>query len=149
MRVVVPREIKDGEKRVALVPDVINKLTRLGLDVVIEAGAGAHSQATDTDFTAAGATVKSGDVLADADVVLSVQPLTPQQMATLKKGAITISFLSPVTAVDSIDAAASAGVTAFSLELVPRISRAQSMDCLLYTSPSPRDRQKSRMPSSA
>jgi NAD(P) transhydrogenase subunit alpha len=74
--------------------------------------------------------VKQGDVLADADVVLSVQPLTPQQMATLKKGAITISFLSPVTAVDSIDAAAKAGVTAFSLELVPRISRAQSMDAL-------------------
>ena len=130
MRVVVPREIKEGEKRVALVPDVINKLTRLGLDVTIEAGAGVHSQATDADFSAAGATVKAGDVLADADVVLSVQPLTPQQMSTLKKGAITISFLSPVTAVDSIEAAATAGVTAFSLELVPRISRAQSMDAL-------------------
>ena len=130
MRVAVPREIKEGEKRVALVPDIINKLTRLGLDVTIEAGAGLHSQATDADFTAAGATVKSGNVLSDADVVLSVQPLTPQQMSTLKKGAITISFLSPVTAVDSIDAAASAGVTAFSLELVPRISRAQSMDAL-------------------
>ena len=130
MRVVVPREIKEGEKRVALVPDVINKLTRLGLDVTIEAGAGVHSQATDADFSAAGATVKSGDVLSDADVVLSVQPLTPQQMSSLKKGAITISFLSPVTAVDSIEAAATAGVTAFSLELVPRISRAQSMDAL-------------------
>jgi len=90
MRVAVPKEIKAGEKRVALVPDIINKLTRLGLDVVIEAGAGAHSQATDADFTTAGATVKQGDVLADADVVLSVQPLTVQQMATLKKGAITI-----------------------------------------------------------
>jgi NAD(P) transhydrogenase subunit alpha len=82
MRVVVPREIKEGEKRVALVPDVINKLTRLGLDVVIEAGAGSHSQATDADFSAAGATVKPGDVLSDADVVLSVQPLTPKQMAS-------------------------------------------------------------------
>jgi NAD(P) transhydrogenase subunit alpha len=130
MRVAVPKEIKAGEKRVALVPDIINKLTRLGLDVTIESGAGAHSQATDADYTTAGANVKSGDVLADADVVLSVQPLTAQQMATLKKGAITISFLSPVTAVDSIEAAAAAGVTAFSLELVPRISRAQSMDAL-------------------
>ncbi len=130
MRVVVPRELKEGERRVALVPDVINKLTRLGLDVVIEAGAGVHSQATDADFSAAGATIKQGDALAEADVVLSVQPLTPKQMASLKKGAITISFLSPVTAVDSIDAAAAAGVTAFSLELVPRISRAQSMDAL-------------------
>ena len=130
MRVAVPREIRDGEKRVALVPDVINKLTRLGYEVVIESGAGVHSQATDDLYTAAGATVKSGNVISDADVVLSVTSLTPAQMGSLKKGAVTISFLSPVTGVDSIDAAASAGVTAFSLELVPRISRAQSMDAL-------------------
>jgi len=113
-----------------LVPDVINKLTRLGYEVVIESGAGVHSQATDDLYTAAGATVKSGNVISDADVVLSVTSLTPAQMKTLKKGAVTISFLSPVTAVDSIDAATGAGVTAFSLELVPRISRAQSMDAL-------------------
>jgi NAD(P) transhydrogenase subunit alpha len=130
MLIAVPKEIREGEKRVALVPDVINKLTRLGLDVVIESGAGLHSQASDAEFVAAGAQVQSGDVLKSADVVLSVQPLTPAQMATLKKGAVTISFLSVVTAADSIDAAASAGVTAFSLELVPRISRAQSMDAL-------------------
>ena len=130
MLIAVPKEIREGEKRVALVPDVINKLTRLGLDVVIESGAGLHSQASDAEFVAAGAKVESGDVLKNADVVLSVQPLTPAQMATLKKGAVTISFLSVVTAADSIDAAASAGVTAFSLELVPRISRAQSMDAL-------------------
>ena len=111
-------------------PDVINKLTRLGYEVVIESGAGVHAQATDALFTAAGATVKSGNVISDADVVLSVTSLTPAQMGSLKKGAVTISFLSPVTAVDSIDAAASAGVSAFSLELVPRISRAQSMDAL-------------------
>ena len=130
MLIAVPKEIREGEKRVALVPDVINKLTRLGLDVVIESGAGLHSQASDGEYVAAGAKVESGDVLKSADVVLSVQPLTPAQMATLKKGAVTISFLSVVTAADSIDAAASAGVTAFSLELVPRISRAQSMDAL-------------------
>jgi NAD(P) transhydrogenase subunit alpha len=130
MRVAVPREIRDGEKRVALVPDVINKLTRLGYEVVIEAGAGENAQATDALFTAAGATVKSGNVISDADVVLSVTSLTPAQIGSLKKGAVTISFLSPVTAVDSIEAAEKAGVTAFSLELVPRISRAQSMDAL-------------------
>lgn len=130
MLIAVPKEIKDGEKRVALVPDVISKLTRLGLDVSIESGAGTHSQGTDADYESAGAKVVNGDVLKSADVVLSVQPLTPAQMSTLKKGAITISFLSPTTAVDSIDAAAKAGVTAFSLELVPRISRAQSMDAL-------------------
>jgi NAD(P) transhydrogenase subunit alpha len=130
MRIAVPKEIREGEKRVALVPDIINKLTRLGYEVSIESGAGTHSQATDEDFKSAGASVVNGDVLKDADVVLSVSPLTPSQMSSLKKGALTISFLSPVTAVDSIEAAASAGVTAFSLELVPRISRAQSMDAL-------------------
>jgi len=130
MRVAVPREIRDGEKRVALVPDIINKLTKLGFDVVVESGAGVHAQATDDLFTAAGATVKSGNVISDADVVLCVTSLTPAQISSLKKGAVTISFLSPVTAVDSIDAAVTAGVTAFSLELVPRISRAQSMDAL-------------------
>ena len=130
MRVAVPREIRDDEKRVALVPDIINKLIKLGYDVVIESGAGVHAQATDDLFTAAGATVKSGNVISDADVVLSVTSLTPAQISSLKKGAVTISFLSPVTAVDSIDAAVTAGVTAFSLELVPRISRAQSMDAL-------------------
>ena len=130
MRVAVPREIRDDEKRVALVPDIINKLIKLGYDVVIESGAGVHAQATDDLFTAAGATVKSGNVISDADVVLCVTSLTPAQISSLKKGAVTISFLAPVTAVDSIDAAVTAGVTAFSLELVPRISRAQSMDAL-------------------
>ena len=95
MRIAVPREIKDGEKRVALVPDIISKLTKAGLEVVIESGAGVSAQASDEDFKKAGAEVKSGDVLTGADVVLSVQPLTPAQMKSLQKGAITISFLSP------------------------------------------------------
>jgi NAD(P) transhydrogenase subunit alpha len=130
MRIAVPKEIKDGEKRVALVPDIISKLTKAGLEVVIESGAGVNAQAADQDYKNAGAEVKSGDVLSGADVVLSVQPLTAAQMKTLKKGAITISFLSPTGSIDSIDAAVAAGVTAFSLEMVPRISRAQSMDAL-------------------
>ena len=130
MRVAVPTETKSGEKRVALVPDIINKLVRLGLDVTIQSGAGLHAQASDSEYESAGARVVAGDVLKEADVVLSVQPLTPAQMATLKKGAITISFLPITTAQDCIEAAQKAGVTAFSLELVPRISRAQSMDAL-------------------
>jgi NAD(P) transhydrogenase subunit alpha len=130
MRVVVPKEIREGEKRVALVPDVISKLTKLGYEVAIESGAGLHSQASDDLYRSAGASVVNGDLLSGADVVLSVQPLNPAQMKSLKSGAVTISFLSPTTSLDSIDAAATAGVTAFSLELVPRISRAQSMDAL-------------------
>jgi NAD(P) transhydrogenase subunit alpha len=130
MLVAVPKEIRDGEKRVALVPDIISKLTRLGLEVVIESGAGIAAQASDDAYRAAGAQVVAGDVLKSADVVLSVTALTPAQIATLKKGAITISFLSVANQRESIDAAVAAGVTAFSLELVPRISRAQSMDAL-------------------
>ena len=130
MRISVPKETRPGENRVALVPDIISKLTRAGLEVVIESSAGVSAQFSDEQFTKAGATVKSGNVIRDSDIVASIQPLTPDQMKQLKKGAITISFLSPTTAVDSIEAAASAGATAFSLELVPRISRAQSMDAL-------------------
>ena len=129
MRVAVPKEIKPGEKRVALVPDVISKFTKLGYEVVIESGAGIHAQATDKDYEDAGANVSS-EVLKGADVVLSVQPLTPSQAAHLKNGAVTISFLSPTNSLDNIEALAKAGVTAFSMELVPRISRAQSMDAL-------------------
>ena len=130
MLVAVPKEIRDGEKRVALVPDIISKLTRLGLEVAIESGAGNSAQASDDAYRAAGAQVVAGDVLKSADIVLSVTALTPAQIATLKKGAITISFLSVVNQRESIDAAVAAGVSAFSLELVPRISRAQSMDAL-------------------
>ncbi|MFZ4064249.1 MAG: Re/Si-specific NAD(P)(+) transhydrogenase subunit alpha [Candidatus Nanopelagicaceae bacterium] len=130
MRIAVAKEIRSGEARVALVPDIISKLTKAGLEVVIESGAGVASGFPDSEFTAAGATVKSGNVISDADVIASVTSLSPDQMKSLKKGALTISFLSPTTGVDSIEAAASAGVTALSLELVPRISRAQSMDAL-------------------
>jgi len=130
MRIAVAKEIRSGEARVALVPDIISKLTKAGLEVVIESGAGVASGFPDAEFTAAGANVKSGNVISDADVVASVTALTPDQMKSLKIGALTISFLSPTTSVDSIEAAAAAGVTALSLELVPRISRAQSMDAL-------------------
>ncbi len=134
MRVVVPAEVKSGEKRVALLPDIISKLTRTGLEVVIQSGAGLNAGAADEAYKSAGATVcDAGQIageLKKADVILSVQPLTADVAATLKSGAITISFLSPSSAQDSINAFAKAGVTAFSLEAVPRISRAQSMDAL-------------------
>ncbi len=130
MRIAVPKEIRPGEKRVALVPDIISKLAKSGHQVVIESGAGVAAQYSDKQFVEAGAEVKSGDVLAGSDVILSVQPLTPSQIKSLKKGALTISFLSQATAADSIEAAVSNSITALSLELVPRISRAQSMDAL-------------------
>ena len=134
MQIFVPAETRSGEKRVALVPDIISKLTRAGLSVSIESGAGINAGASDSEFSNAGATVisasQSKTALSSADVVLSVQPLSPETFASLKSGAITISFLSTVTANENIEAATKAGVTAISLELVPRISRAQSMDAL-------------------
>ena len=130
MLIAVPKETKPGEKRVALVPDIISKLTKAGLEVVIESQAGAKAEYSDQQFIDAGAKIKNSEVLSGSDVILSVQPLTVNQIKSLKKGAITISFLSPATASESIDASVNAGVTAISLEMVPRISRAQSMDAL-------------------
>lgn len=134
MRVLVPAESKVGEKRVALLPDIISKLTRAGLEVVIQSGAGINAGASDEAYLASGASIcesaKLSAELKNADVILSVQPLTPQTISNLKSGAITISFLSASTSQESIDASVSAGITAISLEAVPRISRAQSMDAL-------------------
>ena len=134
MKIFVPKESGASEKRVALVPDVLSKLTRAGFEIAIESGAGVNAGAGDKEFVSAGAVIvdsgQAGTALASADVVLSVQPLSAAQFKSLKAGAITISFLSPTTAGENIEAAAAAGVTAFSLELVPRISRAQSMDAL-------------------
>jgi NAD(P) transhydrogenase subunit alpha len=134
VKIFVPKESGAGEKRVALVPDVLSKLTRAGFEVAIESGSGVNAGAGDKEYVSAGAVIvdsgQAGAALAGADVVLSVQPLSAAQFKSLKSGAITISFLSPTTASDNIEAAAAAGVTAFSLELVPRISRAQSMDAL-------------------
>lgn len=130
MRIAVPKEIRTGEKRVALVPDIVAKLIAAGLEVVIESGAGIAAEYSDQAFTDAGAKVESSEVLSKSDVILCVQPLSPSQIKLLKKGAITISFLSPTTSTDSIQASVAGSITALSLEMVPRISRAQSMDAL-------------------
>ena len=130
MRIGVPKEIRVGEARVALAPEVIGKLVKQGIEVVIEKGAGTLSGFDDGQYEKAGAKIGTANVISDSDVVASVTALTPEQMRSLKNGAITVSFLSPTTQSDSIDAAASAGVTSFSMELIPRISRAQSMDAL-------------------
>jgi NAD(P) transhydrogenase subunit alpha len=134
VKIFVPKESGASEKRVALVPDVLSKLTRAGFEIAIESGSGVNAGAGDKEFVSAGAVIvdsgQAGATLASADVILSVQPLSAAQFKSLKAGTITISFLSPTTAGENIEAAAAAGVTAFSLELVPRISRAQSMDAL-------------------
>jgi len=127
MRIGVPQETIEGERRVALVPDVVRKLTGNGHEVVVEAGLGEGALLPDEVFTEAGATV--GDPW-QAEVVVKVAPPTPDEAARLGPDQAIIGFLEPLTNPDGVQALARSGVTAFALEAVPRISRAQSMDAL-------------------
>ncbi len=111
-------------------PDSVARLVKAGLEVLVESGAGAHVFVDDAGYAAAGATVVAGDVLAQADAVLHVSPLDAEQVSRLKPGTVTAGFLSPSTNGEGIRALRDAHVAAFSVELLPRISRAQSMDAL-------------------
>jgi NAD(P) transhydrogenase subunit alpha len=130
MRVGVPAETQPDERRVALVPEVVARLVEAGLDVVVESGAGRHAYFTDEDYRAAGATVVSRAASTDAEVVVTVQPLSVQRAGTVRSGAITVSFLQPGNELELVRNLRDHGVTSFSMDLVPRISRAQAMDAL-------------------
>ena len=132
MKVATPKETAAEERRVALVPDTATKLIAAGLQVSVEAGAGAAAYLTDEAYRTAGVSVVTGvaDVLRDADAVLKVQAPSVAEAGLVRAGAVLVSFLQPATQADIVRALAKQGVTAFSLELVPRISRAQSMDAL-------------------
>jgi len=132
VKVAIPKETAAGERRVALVPDTATKLIAAGLQVSIQSGAGDSAYLPDPAYAAAGVTVVPGaaELQADADAVLKVQPPDPAEVKLLKRGAVLISFLQPATQADVVRALAAQQITAFSLELVPRISRAQSMDAL-------------------
>jgi NAD(P) transhydrogenase subunit alpha len=132
VKVAVPKEQAQDERRVALVPDTAKKLMAAGLEVSVEEGAGSSAFVSDADYEKAGVKVIKGaaSLLENADVVLKVQAPAAGEVDLIPKGAVLISFLQPATQADIIAALAKRGVTAFSLELVPRISRAQSMDAL-------------------
>jgi NAD(P) transhydrogenase subunit alpha len=131
MRIGVPRETAPGELRVALVPEVVQKLTAAGHVVVVESGAGDGALITDEQFTEAGATIGAGQAQAfTADVVVKVAPPTIEETALLGSGSVLIGFLSPLGNAEGVAALASSGATSFAMEAVPRISRAQSMDAL-------------------
>ena len=123
------RESQDGERRVALAPDGVRKLVALGYEVGVEPGAGASAEIADEEYADAGAAL-DGDRLDDADVVVSVQPLRIDQIRQLRSGTGAISFLPVAQHLDRVRDLRDCAVTAFGLELVPRISRAQSMDAL-------------------
>ena len=131
MKIAVLRERTDGEKRVAATPETVKKLTALGASVAVEAGAGATASFADADYGAAGATL--GDVaatVAGADIVLGVQGPDPASLVGANPGAWVVASLNPFGDRPRIDAYAAAGFEALAMELMPRITRAQSMDIL-------------------
>jgi NAD(P) transhydrogenase subunit alpha len=132
VKIVVISETHQGERRVALVPDIAAKLAASGFEVVVEAGAGEQAGFTDDAFRKAGLVVEADRqiLLSTADVVLSVQPPRLEDVALMRAGAASISFLQPAAQGAVVEALAARGVTAFSLVLLPRTSRAQSMDAL-------------------
>ena len=129
MKVSVPKESGAGERRVALVPDAVGRLVSIGLELAIEEGAGEGAHHSDSAYEEAGATVSQG-VGFSGDVVAKVGTPTPDEIGRLRPGAVLIGFLQPLTSAETTRALADAGVTAFAMEAVPRITRAQSMDAL-------------------
>lgn len=132
MKIAVPKETKFKENRVALTPDVVKDLVKKGFDCVIEAGAGLSSFYADDAYTAAGARIEAdkNKLYSEADVVLKVNAPAPDEIAKMRKEAILISFMWAATNAEVVEACAKAGISAFSMDAVPRISRAQKMDAL-------------------
>ena len=128
MRIAVPRETVPGERRVGLVPDAVARLRKAGHDVLVEPGAGAAAGFTDAAYTAAGATLAAG--LADADLVAKVQAPSESEAARLRSGAALVAFLNPSANAALLSQLAARGISAFAMELVPRTTKAQSMDAL-------------------
>jgi NAD(P) transhydrogenase subunit alpha len=132
VKLAVVKESRPGEDRVAIVPEVAAKLVGTGIDVVVESGAGAGARFSDEEFRAAGATVvpDARSALSGAGIVARVQPPSAEEVGDLPTGVSVVSFLQPVAAADTVRALADRGATVYSLDLLPRISRAQSMDAL-------------------
>ncbi len=129
MKIGIPKEIDPAETRVAAVPDTIKKLKALGADVAIEPGAGVKSGVPDAEYQAAGAIV-STDAVKDADIVLKVKRPEQSELAKYKRGALVVAIMDPYGNDAALKAMANAGVAAFAMELMPRITRAQVMDVL-------------------
>ncbi|TMM09389.1 MAG: Re/Si-specific NAD(P)(+) transhydrogenase subunit alpha [Actinobacteria bacterium] len=130
MRIGVPSQAAAGEPRVALVPDVIRRLAQHELEIVVESGAGEGSHLPDQAFADAGATIGSAADAWGSDVVAVVRAPSATDLELMDRGKVLIGFLNPLTDADTARRLASAGVTAFAMEAIPRITRAQSMDAL-------------------
>ncbi|HWH22288.1 MAG TPA: Re/Si-specific NAD(P)(+) transhydrogenase subunit alpha [Allosphingosinicella sp.] len=131
MKIAVLKETAEGERRVAATPETVKKFSALGAEVAVEAGAGLSASIADTDYEAAGATLGAReDVVAGADAVLGVQGPDAAVLGGAKAGALVVAILNPFGARERVDGYATAGVEALAMELMPRITRAQSMDVL-------------------
>src|SRR5580693_1459159 len=130
MLIGVPAETDPAETRVAASPETVKKLIALGAEVAVEHGAGLKAGIVDTDYQAAGARLVSGEEALGADLVLKVRRPTEHELALMKSGALVIATMDPYGHQDAVEAMAKAGVSAFAMELMPRITRAQVMDVL-------------------
>jgi NAD(P) transhydrogenase subunit alpha len=130
--IAIPKELKDRERRVALVPETVKELVGKGFSIQVEAGAGLSSYFNDESYQQAGASIvnERGRLFSNADVVLAVNAPSAEDISSMKKGAVLISFIFAATAADTIDACEKAGISVFSVDAIPRISRAQKMDAL-------------------
>ena len=128
----IPRETADGETRVALIPDVAERLQQTieGLEVRVERGAGQNAYHADADYEAAGCTVADRDAVFEADVIAKVAPPSDDEVDALSEGQAYVGLLDPLSRPETAQALAERGVTTLAMELVPRISRAQKMDAL-------------------
>jgi NAD(P) transhydrogenase subunit alpha len=129
MKIAIAAEADRAEPRVAATPETVKKLIGLGAEVAVEPGAGVKSGILDADYTAAGATIAK-DAASGADVVLKVRRPTPDELKSYKKGALVAAIMDPFGNDAALKAMAEAGIVAFAMELMPRITRAQSMDVL-------------------
>ncbi|MBN9594979.1 MAG: Re/Si-specific NAD(P)(+) transhydrogenase subunit alpha [Afipia sp.] len=129
MKIAIAKEVDAAEPRVAATPDTVKKFKALGIDIAIEPGAGIKSGLLDADYEAAGAVV-SADAVKDADIVIKVKRPDVSEVAKYKKGALVIAIMDPYGNEAALKALADAGVSAFAMELMPRITRAQVMDVL-------------------
>src|SRR5260370_4462990 len=131
MRIAVPVEQQPGEARVALVPESVKKLAASGVEVAVEAGAGRKAGFLDDEYRAAGASVTDRrSLVAGADVLACVNRPEPDDFNKLKAGVVIVGFLKPLDEPAALEPVVAQQLTAFAVELIPRITRAQSMDAL-------------------
>jgi H+-translocating NAD(P) transhydrogenase subunit alpha len=130
MKVGVPKETAEGERRVALIPDLVRSLAGKQIEVAVESGAGEGAGHPDSEYEEAGAAVGSADSAWGAEIVLKVAVPTTEEIGRLSRGQVLVGHLAPLTSPDTNRALADAGVTSFAMEAIPRITRAQAMDAL-------------------